>query len=251
MGLILKNRFIRYRLKYGQQRCEKHMEMMEMKMNTVALASMIAVTMLLCGSFIAVYANGNDLEAPDNGNGGFKMFQGPRCPPWIQDLTDDQREVIHQLIEEMREAGSNPQEIKDAVDTQLGEWGIEIPEAQNLPPPPWMGDLTDDQKQQIQKLVETMREDGASREEINEAVLQQLEEWGIDTSNMQTNWTGEDHREPRGAHLLDQLTEEQRDQLQQKIQELRDSGTSREQIRDMVHAQLEEWGIDIPENESQ
>ncbi|MBU6998282.1 MAG: hypothetical protein HXS41_12430 [Theionarchaea archaeon] len=43
----------------------------------------------------------------------------------------------------------------------------------------------------------------------------------------------------------DQLTEEQREALEQLVQEMNDSGASPEEIRDAVQQYLEEQGIDI------
>jgi predicted transcriptional regulator YheO len=45
--------------------------------------------------------------------------------------------------------------------------------------------------------------------------------------------------------FADQLTEEQQEALQQLIQELRDSGATREEIREAVMQFLEEQGIEI------
>ena len=40
----------------------------------------------------------------------------------------------------------------------------------------WMGDLTEDQRAEIRELIEEMKDDGASKEEIREAIQQLLEE---------------------------------------------------------------------------
>ena len=43
-----------------------------------------------------------------------------------------------------------------------------------------MNNLTDEQKEEIKTTVEELREAGASREEIREAVKKKLEEWNIE-----------------------------------------------------------------------
>jgi len=50
---------------------------------------------------------------------------------------------------------------------------------------------------------------------------------------------------PPGPPFSDQLTEEQQEALHQLIQELRDSGATREEIREAVIQFLEEQGIEI------
>jgi hypothetical protein len=46
---------------------------------------------------------------------------------------------------------------------------------------------------------------------------------------------------------MDQLTEEQRDALHTMVTEMREAGSSRDEIRAAVHALLEGWGIELPE----
>ncbi|MEM2902460.1 MAG: hypothetical protein QXO32_07020 [Candidatus Bathyarchaeia archaeon] len=41
--------------------------------------------------------------------------------------------------------------------------------------------------------------------------------------------------------MLERLTEDQRDELHQKIWELKQSGASQEETRNMLHALLEAW----------
>ena len=84
---------------------------------------------------------------------------------------------IEAKIQEMRQAGATREEIKAAVDAQLTEWGIEVPEH---PPPPWMRDLTDAQREQIDQMVQSMKQNGASHDEIRDAVDAKLQEWGIE-----------------------------------------------------------------------
>jgi hypothetical protein len=58
----------------------------------------------------------------------------------------------------------------------------------------------------------------------------------------QTDERGKRHRAYAG--LSDQLTEEQKELLSQKMQELKDSGATREEMREAIRQLLEEWGID-------
>jgi hypothetical protein len=54
--------------------------------------------------------------------------------------------------------------------------GIEVPEFKGPRGKQWMGDLTEDQRAEIRDLIEEMKDDGASKEEIREAIQQLLEE---------------------------------------------------------------------------
>ena len=51
-----------------------------------------------------------------------------------------------------------------------------------LPPrePPWTSQLTDEQKQEIQQLIESLKASGATPQEIRDAVNAKLQECGIE-----------------------------------------------------------------------
>lgn len=97
----------------------------------------------------------------------------------------------------------------------------------------FMNQLTEEQReifsQRIQEIKE-LKESGASQEEMREAKLQLMEELGIDineTSRGMMKWAW---RKGFKRGVWSQLTEEQR-----------------EEIRTMITAKLEEWGIEVPE----
>jgi len=50
-------------------------------------------------------------------------------------LTDQQKEMLKQKIEEMKAAGASPQEIHSAVQEMLQQWGIQVPQRSDLAPP--------------------------------------------------------------------------------------------------------------------
>ncbi len=163
-------------------------------------------------------------------------------PPWMSQLTDEQKEELQQLIQSLTDSGATRDEIRDALNAKLQEWGIQVPE-QSGPHQghfPWMSQLTDDQKEQIQQLIESLRESGATQEETRDAVNVKLEEWGIE---LPEDMAGQ----PRLPPWMSQLTDEQKEELQQLIQSLRDSGATQEEIRDAINAKLQEWDIEVPE----
>jgi hypothetical protein len=106
----------------------------------------------------------------------------PCKAPFYSDLTDEQKEEIKTIVEELREAGARREKIKAAVDSKLTEWGIEVPESKGPRLPPWISNLTDEQKEEIKTIVEELKEAGANRKEIRETVKKKLEEWNIELS---------------------------------------------------------------------
>jgi DNA-binding transcriptional regulator YhcF (GntR family) len=158
--------------------------------------------------------------------------------PWMPELTDEQREEIKQLIEELKESGASREEIKEAVDAKLVEWNIEIPEGKMPSHPPWLLELTDEQKEEIREIVEELKDNGATKEEIKEAVDSKLEEWGIEASNK-----GMGQRPP----WMPELTDEQKEEIKDLVEEMRDSGATKEEIKEAIGLKLEKWGIEIPD----
>ena len=88
----------------------------------------------------------------------------------------DRIRFIHVSLLTMAVALTGPSAVLYAIAQQQGT----APDPQ-LPPrgPPWMSQLTDDQKAQIQRLVQSMRDSGASPQEIGDAVNAKLKEFGL------------------------------------------------------------------------
>ena len=96
-------------------------------------------------------------------------------------LTDEQREQLHATVQGLRDQDATREEIRAAVDALFTEWGIERPQHdQGHKGPAWMQNLTQEQRQSIRDMIRHMRTDGASRQEIHDAVQKQLQEWGVD-----------------------------------------------------------------------
>ena len=102
-----------------------------------------------------------------------------------------------------------------------------------------MSMLTPEQHEQVKAKIAEMKEAGASREEVREAVADLLKGWGIERPRVDVST---EYR----VGILQQLTPEQREQLQGKTAELREQGASMEQIREAVGDMLQGWGIDAP-----
>ena len=97
--------------------------------------------------------------------------------------------------------------------------------------------LTEEQRAELKTLVDGLKESDTSREDIRAAVKAKLEEWGIEFPE----------RPAISPGLAKLLTEDQQAELTTLIEGLKESDTSREDIRAAVDAKLEEWGVERPE----
>ena len=173
------------------------------------------------------------------GGRGERRGHGPR---FMEQLTETQREGIHQMVMEMRQAGASREEIHAAVREMLEGWGIGLPEPRGEgrgPGPRFMRQLTEEQREAIHQMVIEMRGAGASREEIHAAVREMLEGWGIEVPE-----------HPHHGHMrkiMEELTDEQREAIHKMVMEMREAGASREEIRAAVREMLEGFGIELPD----
>jgi hypothetical protein len=100
----------------------------------------------------------------------------------MDQMTVEQRDEIHGLIDDLREEGAMPCEIHEAVRDRIEGYGIEMPE------PPEHGPfmhrvferLNEEERAEVQETIDRMREEGATRCEIHEAVQGMLEEYGVE-----------------------------------------------------------------------
>lgn len=79
--------------------------------------------------------------------------------------------------------------------------------------------------------MKSLKEEGATREEIRETIAPMLEELGIELPEPRENL----------------LTEEQRAEIQTLVEGLKEEEATREEIRAAIAAKFEEWGIELPE----
>ena len=102
--------------------------------------------------------------------------------------------------------------------------------------PGFLADLTDDQKQGIKDKVSSMRDEGATREEIREVVREDLEEYGIEL--------------PTREEMLDQRIEhtQQRLDILDRTKELVEENPdiTQEEVRDIIQ---EEFDLELPDGE--
>ena len=199
---------------------------------------------------------------------------------FLDQLTEEQREALLMLIDKLKESGATPERIREAVMQFLREHGIDVDPYQlqeffrqqgidedesegkksqeKAQRGPLANQLTEEQMEELQHLIQELKESGAPPERIREAVMQFLREHGIDVDPYQLQeffrQQGIDEDESEGKKsqekaqrgpLANQLTEEQMEELQHLIQELKESGAPPERIREAVMHFLREHGIDV------
>jgi len=159
-------------------------------------------------------------------------------------LTAEQRQRLQAKIKELRQAGAKPEEIRAAVQEMLKGWGIELPAGQakgeggkpnrglglrlgaNMP-------LTAEQRQQLQAKIKELRQAGAKPEEIRTAVQEMLKGWGIELPAVKARQEkGKTQDAGRLLKLLfEDLTDEQRQQIFDKIEDMKKAGATPQEIR--------------------
>ncbi len=97
--------------------------------------------------------------------------------------------------------------------------------------------LTEEQRAELETLVDGLKAAEASKEDIRAAVESKLEEWGIEFPERPVISSG----------LANLLSDDQQTVLTALIESLKATDTSWEDIRAAVNAQLEAWGIERPE----
>ena len=168
-------------------------------------------------------------------------------------LTEDQKKELREKMGELREQNASPEEVQNGIKELFESWGIEAPEnfgrrmgPRRMQRSGFMQQLTDEQRQAVHDKIEELRAQDASREEISAAIAELLQSWGIEVPEDFGKRFG--RRGPRGNPLFDQLSDEQRKAIRDKVHELRSQETPREEIAAAVAEMLESWGDEIPED---
>jgi DNA-binding transcriptional regulator YhcF (GntR family) len=203
-------------------------------------------------SAVAEMLKGYGIEVPEECHGPIGF--GPGKAGFEANLTEEQRDAIHEKIKEMRDQGATREETHAAVAEMLKGYGIEVPEDSIGPhgpggfgPPGPQGffkDLTEEQRDAVEEKMKEMRDQGASREEIRSAVAEMLKGYGIEVPE---DWHGPIGFGHGKAGFKANLTEEQREAIREKVKEMRSQGASGEEIRAAKAEMLKGYGIELPE----
>jgi DNA-binding transcriptional regulator YhcF (GntR family) len=168
-------------------------------------------------------------------------------------LTEDQKKELREKMGELRAQNVSPEEVQNAIKELLDSWGIEVPEnfghrmgSRRMQRGGFMQQLTEEQRQAVHEKIQNLRAQDVPREEITTTIAELLESWGIDVPENFGERFGK--RGPRGNPLFDQLSDEQRKAIQDKIHELRSQEVPREEIAVAIAELLESWDVEIPED---
>ena len=101
--------------------------------------------------------------------------------------------------------------------------------------------LTAEQRETIKSKVSQMKEAESTPKAIKQTVDQMMQNFGVEPT--QRKGKGRAKRQ----NPLDQLTEEQKSQVDAKVKEMRETGTDRREIRNQVHSMLEGFGLKKPQ----
>ncbi|HPG38690.1 MAG TPA: T9SS type A sorting domain-containing protein [bacterium] len=165
---------------------------------------------------------------------------GPLGGGLMEQLSAEQRVELETTIEQLRKTGASRDEIHQAVEALLSKWGVERPEPPQGPlGGGMMEQLSAEQRAEFETTIEQLRKTDTSRDEIHLAVESLFSKWGIERP--------EPPHGPFGGGLMEQLSERQRAELENTIEQLRKTGTSRDEIHQAVEALLSKWGVERPE----
>ena len=98
--------------------------------------------------------------------------------------------------------------------------------------PPFIAELTVEQREELDYLLTSLKEEGATPPEIHDAVQQKLAEFGIEVSTLDEKLDIQIERT------------EQRLEILNRKDELREQGYTWEEIKDIIQ---EEYDLDLPE----
>jgi len=188
---------------------------------------------------------------------------GPKGPhhKFMEQLTEEQQQEVKAKMIELWESGASREEIHNEVTNILKGYGIEIPKDRRgfrgeRGPRHGRGfmkfadQLTEDQRNTLREKVETLRKEGASRDEIHKEVKSMLKEYGIEIPENSKGFHGKRKHRPGSGfmHFADELNDEQRAAIREKTKSMHEQGTSREEIHTEIGKMLKEYGIDLPDD---
>jgi Spy/CpxP family protein refolding chaperone len=162
-------------------------------------------------------------------------------------LTEEQRTQLQDKLKELRAANAKPEEIRAAVAELYKGWGIELPkrgEGQGNAAR-FGANLTDEQRTQLQDKIKELKDKGAKRDEIKAAVEEMYKGWGLEPPQFGAGEKGEGKGQfGRGViqEMLQGLTDEQRQQVLTKMDEMKKAGSTPEEIRKTIMEMVKGFG---------
>ncbi len=179
----------------------------------------------------------------------------------MEKLSKEQQEEVKNKVKELWESGASREEIRDAVKEMFEKYDVDFPDDMKG----FQGmrgarhgrgfmrfsdQLSEDQRNTIKEKVESLCEQGASREKMHAEVKNLLEEYGVEVPEDFNDFPGRRGPKPgRGLReFSDQLSDEQRTAIREKAKTMHEHGDSREEIHTEIGKMLKEYGIEVPED---
>jgi hypothetical protein len=157
----------------------------------------LAVMLIFSTAFVLAQAGdqhrggANGFNNPNPGVPGHHPHRGGFAKPdscgrccWTDSLTTEQKAELKETIKKLRGDSKTREEIHQAIVDLFNKWGLKLPPCGRffgMGIRHWLGSqLTEEQKQILKDTRQKMRDEGASREEIHQAILDLLKQWGIE-----------------------------------------------------------------------
>ncbi|MFC1569701.1 FlgD immunoglobulin-like domain containing protein [bacterium] len=191
----------------------------------------IKQSLILIMIFVLGFTLSTDSYAQKGMHKGRHGLHGNRAPYW-DDLSEVQKEELEALIQTMRDQDADRKTIHEAVHSKLDEWSIDVPESPRVIER-LSDQLTEAQKSELQNLFDELRVQDATHSEIREAIHNKLDLWGIERPE----------RPHIHGRLGEQLTDDQKTEIDNLVETLKEQNATRSEIRQAVHDKLESWGI--------
>lgn len=181
--------------------------------------------------------------------------QGKGQRAWLDKLTAEQKKQVMAKLKELHQAKAKPEEVKAALAEMFKGWGLTPPQGQGLGAAQGNRQglrgltekLTAEQKAQLLAKVKELKAANAKPEEIRAAIAELCKGWGVEVGAGQGQGKGAGPQAGKGQRQawMDKLTDEQKQQVQAKIKELREAGKTREEIHAAVAEMLKGFGVEI------
>ena len=164
--------------------------------------------------------------------------RGPHQGPYWSQLDETQKTELKEKIEALKADGADREKIRETVNAQLQEWGIEAPpfHPDSLYGRGWRGHGPGPGPNgPFQNLTEEQQK------ELHEMIQAKLKEWGIEAPELPPDGPG-----PMHQNWMNSLDNEQKKSVDDLIQKMQEEGKSREEIHEAIKTLVAEYGIELP-----
>lgn len=152
-------------------------------------------------------------------------------------LTAEQRQQLQAKLKELKAANAKPEEIKAAIAELYKGWGLELPKRGEAG-----AKLTTEQRTELQAKLQELKAAGAKREEIKAAVAALYKQWGLQPPQKEGGHKKDDAAPGGLRRLMEGLTAEQRQQVLAKIDEMKQAGSTQEEIKAKIMEMIKGFG---------